>query len=34
MTTYESSERRLKCRYREKETQERFGLLLAITWNA
>lgn len=30
----ESSNHRLKCRYRKKETQERFGLLLAITWNA
>ena len=29
----ETRARRLLCRYRKKETQERFGMLLAITWN-
>ena len=29
----ETSNHRLLCRYRKKETQERFGMLLAITWN-
>ena len=29
----ETRSRRLLCRYRKKETQERFGALLAITWN-
>ncbi len=28
-----SDNHRLLCRYRKKETQERFGLLLAIAWN-
>ena len=30
----ESSNHRLYCRHRKKETQKMFGLLLAITWNA
>ena len=30
----ESSNHRLRCRFRKKGTQERFGPLLAITWNA
>ena len=29
----ETRSHRLLCRYRKKETQERFGVLLAITWN-
>ena len=29
----ETRAHRLLCRYRKKETQERFGVLLAITWN-
>ena len=29
----ETRSHRLLCRYRKKETQERFGALLAITWN-
>ena len=29
----EARAHRLLCRYRKKETQERFGLLLAVTWN-
>ena len=29
----ETRAHRLLCRYRKKETQERFGMLLAITWN-
>ena len=31
--TEETRARRLLCGYRKKETQERFGMLLAITWN-
>ena len=30
----ESNNHRLRCRYRKKGTQERFGALLALTWNA
>ena len=29
----ETRARRLLCRCRKKETRERFGMLLAITWN-
>ncbi len=29
----ETRSHRLLCRYRKKEPQERFGVLLAITWN-